>query len=158
LNRGRHLCSAGRPSRWALAHISSFILTCTFILTNCVLILTACLEWRNCVPYYWESTFIASFEMVQLCYSMVDKHVLNCFLSKTWPFPYVVRNSNWNGKSICWEFPGSGWNCPSVNQGLSKRSLWVMLEQLKNAIETRWEFNWDRQVKTVLFNMTFASP
>jgi len=22
LNRGRHLCSAGRPSRWALAHIS----------------------------------------------------------------------------------------------------------------------------------------
>jgi len=26
LNRGRHLCSAGRPSRWALAHISSFFL------------------------------------------------------------------------------------------------------------------------------------
>jgi len=25
LNRGRHLYSAGRPSRWALAHISSFI-------------------------------------------------------------------------------------------------------------------------------------
>jgi len=25
LNRGRHLCSAGRPSRWALAHISSFL-------------------------------------------------------------------------------------------------------------------------------------
>jgi len=24
LNRGRHLCSAGRPSRWALAHISSY--------------------------------------------------------------------------------------------------------------------------------------
>jgi len=24
LNRERHLCSAGRPSRWALAHISSF--------------------------------------------------------------------------------------------------------------------------------------
>jgi len=23
LNRARHLCSAGRPSRWALAHISS---------------------------------------------------------------------------------------------------------------------------------------
>jgi len=23
LNRGRHLYSAGRPSRWALAHISS---------------------------------------------------------------------------------------------------------------------------------------
>ena len=26
LNRGCHLCSAGRPSRWALAHISSFLL------------------------------------------------------------------------------------------------------------------------------------
>jgi len=26
LNRGRHLCLAGRPSRWALAHISSCIL------------------------------------------------------------------------------------------------------------------------------------
>ena len=26
LNRGRHLCSAGRPSRWALTHISSLLL------------------------------------------------------------------------------------------------------------------------------------
>ena len=26
LNRGRHLYSAGRPSRWALAHISSYYL------------------------------------------------------------------------------------------------------------------------------------
>jgi len=25
LNRGRHLCSAGRPSLWALAHISSWL-------------------------------------------------------------------------------------------------------------------------------------
>ena len=25
LNRGRHLYSAGRPSRWALTHISSFV-------------------------------------------------------------------------------------------------------------------------------------
>jgi len=29
LNRGRHLYSAGRPSRWALAHISSFKLVFT---------------------------------------------------------------------------------------------------------------------------------
>jgi len=28
LNRGRHLYSAGRPSRWALAHISSYTLHC----------------------------------------------------------------------------------------------------------------------------------
>jgi len=26
LNRRRHLCLAGRPSRWALAHVSSFYL------------------------------------------------------------------------------------------------------------------------------------
>jgi len=31
LNRGRHLCSAGRPSRWALAHISS----CRYICHVC---------------------------------------------------------------------------------------------------------------------------
>ena len=30
LNRGRHVCSAGRPSRWALAHILVFIL-CYFV-------------------------------------------------------------------------------------------------------------------------------
>jgi len=29
-NRGRHLYSAGRPSRWALAHISSFFLSSIF--------------------------------------------------------------------------------------------------------------------------------
>ena len=28
LNRGRHLYSAGRPSRWALAHISSLYVCC----------------------------------------------------------------------------------------------------------------------------------
>ena len=30
LNRGRHLCSAGRPSRWALAHICSLFLKSDF--------------------------------------------------------------------------------------------------------------------------------
>jgi len=28
LNRGRHLCSAGRPSRWSLAHVSSLDIYC----------------------------------------------------------------------------------------------------------------------------------
>jgi len=28
LNRGRHLYSEGRPSHWALAHISSLLLMC----------------------------------------------------------------------------------------------------------------------------------
>ena len=33
LNRGRHLCSAGRPSGWALAHI--LVLTCFTIKVSC---------------------------------------------------------------------------------------------------------------------------
>jgi len=31
LNRGRHLCSAGRPSRWTLAHISSSKWVCDML-------------------------------------------------------------------------------------------------------------------------------
>ena len=38
LNRGRHLCSAGRPSRWALAHISS--ISVSFVQTSSKLRLT----------------------------------------------------------------------------------------------------------------------
>jgi len=35
VNRGRHLCSAGRPSRWALAHISSnFIHYICYVLSD----------------------------------------------------------------------------------------------------------------------------
>jgi len=36
LNRGRHLYSAGRPSRWALAHISSDYLICH--VTRCIFV------------------------------------------------------------------------------------------------------------------------
>ena len=35
LNRGRHLYSAGRPSRWALAHISSLFMTQSAVLILC---------------------------------------------------------------------------------------------------------------------------
>ena len=39
LNRGRHLYSAGRPSRWALAHISSYsYFYCDFVRTLTVVI------------------------------------------------------------------------------------------------------------------------
>ena len=34
LNRGRHLYSTGRPSRWALAHISSWHMLCAIVCTN----------------------------------------------------------------------------------------------------------------------------
>ena len=36
LNRGRHLYSAGRPSRWALAHISSLWFDCGRLLCTCL--------------------------------------------------------------------------------------------------------------------------
>jgi len=34
LNRGRHLCSAGRPSRWAMAHICSSLSLYTHMYTR----------------------------------------------------------------------------------------------------------------------------
>jgi len=39
VNRGRHLYSAGRPSRWALAHISSF----QVLFNNCWYTVSSCL-------------------------------------------------------------------------------------------------------------------
>ena len=38
LNRGRHLCSAGRPSRWALVHILMlhFVWACTFTVNETI--------------------------------------------------------------------------------------------------------------------------
>ena len=34
LNRGRHLCSAGRPSRWALAHILVYFIYLSYLIMN----------------------------------------------------------------------------------------------------------------------------
>ena len=55
LNRRRHLCSAGRPSRWALAHISSSqsIATAIAILSVVLLTTTArgmCVYMCVCLP------------------------------------------------------------------------------------------------------------
>ena len=41
LNRGRHLYSAGRPSRWALTHISSFL--CVHLRSICATAVPPCL-------------------------------------------------------------------------------------------------------------------
>ena len=52
LNRGRHLCSAGRPSRWALAHILVLVLfwVCFgFVLRRFVSVLRAALCVAKCV-------------------------------------------------------------------------------------------------------------
>ena len=49
LNRAHHLYSAGRPSRWALAHISSFVCFCHFIFAFVVLDLVSSVlsRWRG---------------------------------------------------------------------------------------------------------------
>jgi len=46
LNRGRHLYSAGRPSRWALAHISSYLWTWV---SRCF--------WVFLLNLFWNRTF-----------------------------------------------------------------------------------------------------
>ena len=51
LNRGRHLCSAGRPSGWALAHISSY--TCAK--TNCSTL------WNRAGHYIFMLWFLSLF-------------------------------------------------------------------------------------------------
>jgi len=45
LNRGRHLCSAGRPSRWALAHILVLSISNSF---------HSCLFPSSLLPILWE--------------------------------------------------------------------------------------------------------
>jgi len=45
LNRGRHLHSEGRPSRWALAHISSFFL----LLSSFPRLISAVADWMSTI-------------------------------------------------------------------------------------------------------------
>ena len=46
LNRGRHLYSAGRPSRWALAHISSFFFYLSFFIPR---LISAAAGWMSAI-------------------------------------------------------------------------------------------------------------
>jgi len=53
LNRGRHLCSAGRPSRWALAHILVFV--CNFVKNQRILMQLSVVTVRiNDERYMWR--------------------------------------------------------------------------------------------------------
>ena len=53
LNRGRHLYSARRPSRWALAHISSWIFYTAQICPTCHVTHT-----NNCFPLTGKGKFV----------------------------------------------------------------------------------------------------
>jgi len=54
LNKGRHLYSAGRPSRWALAHISSYNLFNSYgKLTQVCNLVDSCY-----LPWIWNHSFV----------------------------------------------------------------------------------------------------
>jgi len=57
LNRGRHLYSAGRPSRWAFAHISSYFF---FILSSFFpRLFSAVADWMSsCLPFHTHTVSI----------------------------------------------------------------------------------------------------
>ena len=50
LNRGRHLYSAGRPSRWALAHISSSFFFLLFLFPH---LISAVGDWMSTIHHTW---------------------------------------------------------------------------------------------------------
>ena len=72
LNRGRHhLYSAGRPSRWALAHIYSFL----FLSDKCAGTQSHfTLPWQN---NWTEMNWLAQFSAVQFCRADVNRRLLN---------------------------------------------------------------------------------
>jgi len=48
-NRGRHLYSTGRPSGWALAHISSILLFCLWLVVYSFIDLLSVESWESCL-------------------------------------------------------------------------------------------------------------
>jgi len=81
LNRGRHLYLAGRPSRWALAHISSFYLSCLLSVP---------------VTYFCMWLLLTTL-VVQVEQSL--QHVCVCLFLPTIPFEL---NDLWPGYLLCW--------------------------------------------------------
>jgi len=49
LNRGRHLYSAGRSSRWASAHISSFVMFLLLLLSFFPRLMSAVADWMSTI-------------------------------------------------------------------------------------------------------------
>ena len=89
LNRGRQLYSAGRPSGWALAHISSFIcFTYRCRVSGCVPFGYLCRRYCRCYgPYVIGQTIIF---MVALC-NRADRYIFILFLSSSFFFLFFPR-------------------------------------------------------------------
>jgi len=77
LNRGRHLCSAGRPSRWALAHI---LVSCLFVDSQ----------------LHWAAIFVSLLLLFQNCSSLggLPKRVLWSLFSS--PDAFMLSLSYWH--------------------------------------------------------------
>jgi len=78
LNRGRHLCSAGRPSRWALAHISSFC-SANSVWPHRAFFVALSIIWR-CTDVYRHSMIkllynSANFKFFVLCKNAMAKAI-----------------------------------------------------------------------------------
>ena len=87
LNRGRHLCSAGRPSRWALAHILVISSVCIiiFLLLNCV-----SLRRTHLSVYYCTLHTIPSLVLVYWLYKQSSTHHGCYFFDSTLRIPIHV--------------------------------------------------------------------
>jgi len=97
LNRGRHLCSAGRPSHWALAHISSLYITTIleFLQGSCThpFIDLACGHAPNVYNY------MPNFTQIRLLLSLRNRDKAECRCKHT-NFPPI----KWYGIKIVSEF------------------------------------------------------
>jgi len=114
LNRGRHLYSAGRPSRWALAHI---LVLCSFFL----LFFLAFSQWLEigCLPYFYTWCGLSA-NLEQLCWavssqlryiSTIGKNLLNSNISSTCPHNMV------NFGPLAAEISSGVWGTPANFNG-----------------------------------------
>jgi len=84
LNRGRHLCSEGRPSRWALAHISSLYKFKCYVWKWTTFANVSI--WQSCDqehtgifwftarnrPVFWATLYIQCFAADNPCRALID--------------------------------------------------------------------------------------
>ena len=90
LNRGRHLCSAGRPSRWALAHI--LVLSLCLFLSLSVLVLC---DIVNILSSWWVLLPVHSVTMCRdISMILLFTHALVQLPSATSFFLWLRPNYN----------------------------------------------------------------
>ena len=86
-NRGRHLYSAGRPSRWALAHISSCI-CCAHCMASVQSAVIVCLQLSN-GEMFWVVTEVCS-ELNVARRAKIVKHFIQIASKFLWQITNAV--------------------------------------------------------------------